>query len=234
MSGEPRITHSMDKAEVYRSRPIMPATPKFDRLPCDPRSYIKASLKKIYLDYFEPRQLIHGWFRLMLKCKGQHDHEVDYRFLVAFGGRLYHPRGMKNKFGVDKGWIGLVWRPEGYELNPEITNRDAAINWVQRKEEAWREKVREIREEEEGEEEKGKGGEGEEGEEESIGGDFQELELPLRPAIGFWLFPIEALGPLPDIAKRIPWRGVPVPGWKSQRKIDLSGYKPQLCLSYLP
>lgn len=222
MSGEPRATDPMDKAEVYRSRPIMPATPKFDRLPCDPRSHIKASLKKIYLDYFEPRKLIHGWFRLMLKCKVQHNHEVDYRFLVAFGGRLYHPSDVKNKVGVDRGWIGRAWRPQGYELNPEITNRDAAINWVQRKDEAWRETVRKIREEEEEEEE------------ESIGGNFQELELPLRPAIGFWLFPIEALGPLPDIAKRIPSRRVPVPGWKSHRKIDLSGYKPQLCLSYLP
>lgn len=205
----------MDKAEVYCSRPIMPAIPKFDRLPYDPRLHIKTSLKNVYLDCLEPRRLVHSWFRLMTRCNVKHDHEVDYRFLVAFGGRLCRLYTIETQFAVDEGWRGRRWRPKGYELNPEITNRDATISWVQRKDETWREPVREIREKEEGEEKKEEEEQEEEGDEELIGGSFQEPELPLRPAIGFWFFPIEALGPLPDITKEIPLWRVPVPGWKS-------------------
>ncbi|RSL49686.1 hypothetical protein CEP54_012300 [Fusarium duplospermum] len=203
--GEPRTTNFMDKIEIFRSRPIMPATPKFERLPCDPRLHIETSLKKVYLDCPEPRRLIHRWFRLLTKCNVEHDHEVDYRFLVAFGGRHCRQWVTKNKFGVDKGWRGRSWRPWVYEYNPEITNRDGALGWVRRKDEVWREAVRAIREEvdEEKKEEA-------EDEEESIQDTFQQLELPLRPAIGFWLFPIEALGPLPDITKKRPWRGAPL------------------------
>jgi hypothetical protein len=123
----------MDKAEVYCSRPIMPAIPKFDCLPYDPRLHIKTSLKNVYLDCPEPRRLVHSWFRLMTRCNVKHDHEVDYRFLVAFGGRLCRLYTIETQFAVDEGWRGRRWRPKGYEINPEITNRDAAISWVQRK-----------------------------------------------------------------------------------------------------
>ncbi|RMJ05158.1 hypothetical protein CDV36_014176 [Fusarium kuroshium] len=222
--GEPRLTDPMDKMEVFRSRPIMPATPKFDRLPCDPRLHIGTSLKKVYLNSADPRKLVRCWFRLMIECNVQHDHEVDYRFLVAFGGRNSHPRAKKNKFGVHKGWRGRTWRPSGYEYNPEITNRHSALSWVRRRDEEWRERVRMIREELEGEREE----EAEE-DEESIQDTFQELELPVRPAVGFWLFPIEALGPLSDTTNGLSHHGNLPGGRKSHWMFDLSGYKPQLC-----
>ncbi|RSL91317.1 hypothetical protein CDV31_015489 [Fusarium ambrosium] len=170
-----------------------------------------------------------GIERMCLECNVQHDHEVDYRFLVAFGGRNSHPQAKKNKFGVHKGWRGRTWRPSGYEYNPEITNRDSALSWVRRRDEEWRERVRMIHEELEEERE-----EEEEEDEEFIQDTFQELELPVRPAVGFWLFPIEALGPLSDTTNGLSYHGNLPGGQKSHWKFDLSDYKPQLCLSYLP
>ncbi|KAI8680640.1 2EXR domain-containing protein [Fusarium sp. Ph1] len=185
----------------------MAAVPKFDRLPGDPRSSIENCLKSVYLDSFDPRKFIYRWFRLLRRHMVQHDHEVEYSFMIAFGGRHY---GCSPRKG---------------ELNPEIANRDAALSWVRRKDEKWRQNLRDSRKKEE---------------EEVIEQLPHELELPIRPAIGFWLFPIEALGPVPTIPPsparipRIPWGEVSVPDRKPDQKIDLSGHKPQLCLSYLP
>ncbi|RSL53980.1 hypothetical protein CEP51_014788 [Fusarium floridanum] len=212
--GKQRPTDPIDKIEVFRARPIMPAAPKFDRLPCDPRLHIETSLKKIRLDYYDPRRLIHYWFSLMTKCNVQHDHEVDYRFLVALGRRCCRPYAQDNEFGSARGW-----RVRLYEHNPEITDQDSALSWVRKQEERRRETLREMREKEEGE-----------ASEQPLEG----LELPHQPAIGFWLFPIEALGPLPDVTRPFPWNMAPISNRGSHRKVDLSGYKPQLCLSYLP
>ncbi|RSL92033.1 hypothetical protein CEP52_014036 [Fusarium oligoseptatum] len=178
----------LDKVEVFGSRPVMPATPKFDRLPCDPRLHIETSLKKIYLDYSDPRRFIHRWFRLMTKCNVQHDHEVDYRFLVALGERRCRPYAKKNKYGIHRGW-----RVRVYDHNQAITDQDSALSWVREQDGVRRENLREMREKEEGE---------------VVEQLLQGPELPLQPAIGFWLFPIEALGPLPDVTRPLPWNTV--------------------------
>ncbi|KAF4469366.1 hypothetical protein FALBO_3733 [Fusarium albosuccineum] len=54
--------------------------------------------------------------------------------------------------------------------------------------------------------------------------------LPLQ-AVGFWLFPLESLGPVPhpddDPSEYPPWLGV-------RHDVDMSKYNPELCLQYLP
>ncbi|KAM0424962.1 hypothetical protein ACHAPT_009763 [Fusarium lateritium] len=211
--GEPGTSDLMDKLEVYFSRPIMASIPKFDRLSCDPRSSIEPSLKRVYLDCPDPRLVIRRWFKLLGECNVQHSHEVDYRFLVSFGGRNQLRYIEQADAAVDP---GLCRRRDA---NPDITNRGDAVRWVRKEDDIWRELVHEMREEEE---------------RESATEVFQEVELPLQPAIGFWLFPIEALGPLPDITGELNRRQSLVPRLSPHRKVDLSGFQPELCLSYLP
>ncbi|KAI1316786.1 hypothetical protein F5Y16DRAFT_420157 [Xylariaceae sp. FL0255] len=57
-----------------------------------------------------------------------------------------------------------------------------------------------------------------------------ELERAPRPAIGFWLFPMEALGPVPSsqLSDDSQVR------WESKRIIDMGRHWPELCLTHLP
>ncbi|RSM12117.1 hypothetical protein CEP52_002631 [Fusarium oligoseptatum] len=69
----------------------------------------------------------------------------------------------------------------------------------------------------------------------------QELDQAPQPAIGFWLFPIEFLGPIPPVGPdpAVPYRGPWVydkmdsSGRRSgrfRRNVDLSEYTPELCI----
>ncbi|KAF4464155.1 hypothetical protein FALBO_9014 [Fusarium albosuccineum] len=145
-----------------------------------------------------------------------YDHEVGYRFLVAYGGRrMRHGRRQGVDFSVDPGWSLHV-------TTPEIHDRDDAIGWVRQQDEKWRDTLQEMNEEILEMENEG-----------SYVEPYQNIERPLEPAVGFWLFPIEALGPLPSMSHDHHYHrdgGL----WKSHRKIDLSKFEPELCLSYLP
>ncbi|KAK4696812.1 hypothetical protein P7C71_g1171, partial [Lecanoromycetidae sp. Uapishka_2] len=58
----------------------------------------------------------------------------------------------------------------------------------------------------------------------------EDLEKAVRPAFGFWLFPLEALGPLRE-------EGVPKnKGFRSRGKVilDMTDYWPELALTSLP
>lgn len=78
----------------------------------------------------------------------------------------------------------------------------------------------------------------------SIDETCQDVDQIPQPVMGFWLFPMECLGPLPPIgdplvAYRGPWvyDGVNAGGQRVRRyqaRADLSKYLPELCLSYLP
>ncbi|RMJ18243.1 hypothetical protein CDV36_002073 [Fusarium kuroshium] len=69
----------------------------------------------------------------------------------------------------------------------------------------------------------------------------QELDQAPQPAIGFWLFPIEFLGPIPPVGPdpAVPYRGPWVydkmdsSGRRSGRfrqNVDVSEYAPELCI----
>ncbi|KAJ4269806.1 hypothetical protein NW762_001475 [Fusarium torreyae] len=53
-----------------------------------------------------------------------------------------------------------------------------------------------------------------------------EFNLSPRPAIGFWLFRLESLGPLPDVDEANEREDFP-----KSRVLDMSQHKPELCLS---
>ncbi|KAI0530395.1 hypothetical protein GGR58DRAFT_508475 [Xylaria digitata] len=59
----------------------------------------------------------------------------------------------------------------------------------------------------------------------------EELEKASKPAIGFWLFPIEAIGPVPGseaLAENSEF------AWEAKRIVDMRKYWPQLCLACIP
>ncbi|RWA11788.1 hypothetical protein EKO27_g3305 [Xylaria grammica] len=59
----------------------------------------------------------------------------------------------------------------------------------------------------------------------------EELENSPRPAIGFWLFPIEAIGPVPGseaLANDSEF------AWVAKRIVDMRKHRPQLCLARMP
>lgn len=201
----------------------MPATPRFERLLRDPRSYIEASLKKVHLGRVDPRRIVHGWLRLMAKFNEEQNHEIDYRFMVAFEGRNHPNYNHPVNASLDQGWKGrgTSWVTRAWEWAPntEMTNRCDALRWISDNDAKWREPLPDslstVRK----------------GAAKKVS---EEVELHPQPVIGFWLFPIHALGPLPDLSSdHLNHWGRPIV-WRYHQKIDLSGVKPELCLSYLP
>lgn len=86
---------------------------------------------------------------------------------------------------------------------PVINNRDTAMEWV---EEA--DKILLARK----------------------GNVSRDLQQGSQTAFGFWLFPIECLEPDLDIDRH---PSHPERYWKSQRVVDLSSFKPELCLFHI-
>ncbi|KAJ8132951.1 hypothetical protein O1611_g667 [Lasiodiplodia mahajangana] len=58
----------------------------------------------------------------------------------------------------------------------------------------------------------------------------EELEKAPRPAMGFWLFPIEAIGELPG-PKALAENGESV--WEAKRVVDMRKYRPELWLAHM-
>ncbi|KAI8718215.1 2EXR domain-containing protein [Fusarium sp. LHS14.1] len=99
--------------------------------------------------------------------------------------------------------------------SPRICSRNDAEKWVQDEDKEWkgilkwkRERYKELAREETPE----------------------ELAVALRPAIGFWLFPLESIGALPGIDKC----QLSEPHGFYRSFFDMSKYSPELCLSQLP
>lgn len=86
---------------------------------------------------------------------------------------------------------------------PVINNRDTALEWVEETD-----KMLVARK----------------------GNDFRDLHQESRTAFGFWLFPIECLEPNLDIDRH---PSHPERYWQSERVVDLSSLKPELCLFHI-
>lgn len=96
-----------------------------------------------------------------------------------------------------------------------ICNRGDANNWVQEEDKKWKEILKEKRKRYK-----------ERAREETPA----ELAKAPRPAMGFWMFPLESIGALPGIDKC----RLLEPRGRSRGFLDMSKYSPQLCLSQLP
>lgn len=181
-----------------RSFPIMTTTSAFNRLPRDPR-YIAEDLRHIHLGV-DPRHMVRHWYNILDKW-GAAPSKIDYRVLLAFS-------------------------PPGQNF---VSDYKSAEAWLQNEEDEWTGKWR-------------------------LGDKFQsgswalryweltdrfstcqvgalhekyrdeDLEKAVKPAFGFWLFPIEALGPITEEELGREW---PV-------LCKMTEYWPELALSFLP
>ncbi|KAI0855123.1 hypothetical protein F4860DRAFT_497356 [Xylaria cubensis] len=103
----------------------------------------------------------------------------------------------------------------------KISGRDSATEWLQDEDESW-----------------------EQGQQRHAAGIVRrggtvpvespgELEHVPRPAIGFWLFPIEAIGPHPGPESLIDPEHFGF-GWEPKRVVDMREHWPELCLTSMP
>ncbi|KAI0456405.1 hypothetical protein F5B21DRAFT_467638 [Xylaria acuta] len=132
--------------------------------------------------------------------------------------QIHHPhRNPEYRFLVANGWgSGRMARKA-----KKISDRHSAAEWLQKEEERWVG--------------------GQERHAASIlrrGGKLpvespEELECAPRPAIGFWLFPIEALGPIPGPESLLNPEDHSFP-WESKRVVDMRQHWPELCLASMP
>ncbi|KAI0465978.1 hypothetical protein F4859DRAFT_338807 [Xylaria cf. heliscus] len=132
--------------------------------------------------------------------------------------QISHAHGnIEYRFLVANGWgSGRIARSA-----IKISDRDSAAEWLRQEEERWIV--------------------GQERHATSIlrrGGKLpvespEELEHVPRPAIGFWLFPIEALGPMPDQLALLNLDEHRAP-WESKRVVDMRQHWPELCLASMP
>lgn len=115
--GERRGVPSILKSEMYRSRPMMAPIVRFNRLTNDPRP-IEDNLNDVYFNSCDPQTPIHRWLSLLKEWGVSYGHNVDYRFMVAYGGRSVDGRGDGDYFGFT---YGCEWR------RPKITARGDAV-----------------------------------------------------------------------------------------------------------
>ena len=186
-----------------RSLPIMAMAPTFERLHRDPRP-IAQDLRKVFVGTFDPRRMLQLWLRLLKKWDVSPT-QIQYRFLLTF--------------------IPTLERHQ-------IRDRGSAVRWLQREDNQWRG----IQDDDEYDEKADKpfvnvfkdlsfpiGAESEKYKDE-------DLERAVKPAFGFWLFPVDALGPLQE-------KGVPEhQGFRSvpKRMLDMTEHWPELALLNVP
>ncbi|RMJ18272.1 hypothetical protein CDV36_002046 [Fusarium kuroshium] len=116
-----------------------------------------------------------------------------------------------------------------------ISNRDDAVRYIQEEKKQWKERLRRPRNKICQPEWLST----------AIDETCQDVNRIPQPVMGFWLFPIECLGPLPPLSEdpEIHYEGtwihdrVTTKGHRPGRyltKVNMSDYWPELCLSYLP
>ena len=200
---------------LNRSFPIMAMAPTFERLHRDPRP-IAQDLRQVFAGTFDPRHMLHLW-RQLLKKWGVSPPQIEYRFYLAF-------------------------RPISQE--DQIYDRWSAERWLQKEDDAWRNPS-----------EGGSAESSQDQDQEMVDKPFssfssfferknikwpvgassekfqnEDLEKAVKPAIGFWLFPVDALGALPEEGLSEDEGFQPRPKWI----LDMTEHWPELALLSLP
>lgn len=140
-----------------------------------------------------------------------HWHRLLDEFGVQYGHKVDYRFVITHKRYTDasKGHLKRVHRSR-------IPSREEAFKFVQQEEERWHDGLRRKQA-------RGYG-------KRALAETDEELERVPQLAVGFWSFPIEAVGPLPDPSGN----NASVPGfWKCHRIVDLTNYHPELCLTRL-
>jgi hypothetical protein len=133
---------------------------------------------------------------------------------LAKWNKLLDIHDVKHNHKVDcrLGLSGRSFDRGSREGAPDGSDRTAATQWIRDDEKRFESKLQELVQE-------NKDGD------HSIPGK-QDLERVPPQAIGFWLFPLESLGRVPD-SEWVRWE------WKRHRFIDMSKHMPELCLSIM-
>jgi hypothetical protein len=187
----------------HGSRPIMAAVPAFERI-VDPRR-IDDDLKRVFVGLRDPNAMVFLWHNLLERWQICLD-QLEYRLIVTH---------------KDSG--------------PSITNRDRAIKWITEaygRQEALERQVQEQRRQREEQADANREAQGlpprrRALEDEGVRVPPQELEEDFRPAIGFWEFLVDVLGPTPTARQS---------SFRVRRRffLDMSCYRPELCLARIP
>ncbi|PYH93331.1 hypothetical protein BO71DRAFT_399805 [Aspergillus ellipticus CBS 707.79] len=190
-----------------RSFPIFStSTTAFDRLPQDPRA-ISDDLKRVFVGMFDPRSMFDLWGRLLRRWAVSPSHHVSYRFLLAFmpDGNLDMAR---DRASAER-WLqteDCIWKGEPFPKEP-ITALGRSLRQQKPKRPAGANHPK-YRDE--------------------------DLENAVKPAFGFWLFPLEALGAVsPADGDDDPRAGLIQPeGYQLEhnRLLDVTGHWPELAL----
>ena len=188
---------SYSKDTIFnRSLPIMAASPAFDRLHHDPRP-IAPDLRRIWIKTFHPQSALRQWRELLEKLRISPT-QTQHRLYLAFAPT---------------------------RDDDQIHGRDSAARWLQKEDDVWtgadQTKTRSGKDQKESsfarflDEKKYKMPIGAQSEEYKD----EDLEKAVKPAFGFWLFPVNAVdAPLGD----------------NNWSMDLSNHLPELALSSLP
>ncbi|PYI09231.1 hypothetical protein BO78DRAFT_363397 [Aspergillus sclerotiicarbonarius CBS 121057] len=189
-----------------RSFPIMAMSSTFDRLPRDPRE-ISDDLKHVLVGTSDPRVTVGRWGRLLRRWSVFPSPHVTYRLLLAFtptGDDKVHNRESAER------WLwkeDRIWKGEPYEEEGKPTT--SLGEFIRKNKSRWpvgakHEKYRN-----------------------------EDLENAVKPAFGFWLFPLEALGipPLPADGDTVEWLVQPDDYQiKAKQILDLTDHWPELAL----
>jgi hypothetical protein len=193
------------KTILNRSLPIMPLTPTFDRMPRDPRS-VAEDLENVFLGTWDQRAPIPLWYRL-LQTWSVSAPDIRYRFLLGFQPNerdqiLDCESAEKFLLKEDDVWNGVERRSDsGNEVVVKLKKTSKKTG----KEVRW-----------------------------PVGAEHkkyrnEDLTKAVRPAVGFWLFPVDALGPLKEegVSQKEGFKHI------TKRLKDMTEYWPELALASL-
>ncbi len=192
-----------------RSLPILGVAPTFERLHRDPRP-ISGDLRHVYVGFVDQRQVLRVWQQL-LDTFGVVPSQIEYRYCLFFSSgveeqRVYdHLSAERYLQWEDELWTGVLAEKALEKKSKGGENQRNFFSWAFSR--LWK------------------------GEKETIpvsmiGGRSEkymneDLTKAVRPAIGFWLFPVE-------IVEFEQFRQ------GSQDLFDMSSHCPELALSSLP
>jgi hypothetical protein len=191
-----------------RSLPILGAAPTFERLHCDPRP-ISEDLRHVFVDFLDQRLVLQLWQQLLKKFSVVPT-RITYRYCLFFspagkGQRVYdHLSAERWLQWEDDLWTGAL-AEKALEKSQGGENQGSFFSWAFGG--IWKKKKKTIPVS-------------------LIGGRSEkykneDLTKAARPAIGFWLFPVEVLDF--EEAREGP-----------HHLFNMSGHWPELALSSLP
>ena len=182
-----------------RSMPIMARNSSFQRLEQDPRG-IAEDLKKVHVGMSDPRTMYSQWLEFLKKWYGPSQaSQTRYQFLLSFDPIIGEGEGILDRVTAE----GFLHREEDRWTNEK--GSESSTWFTGRDDIKW-----------------------------PIGAtqgeyDAQDKASFVKPAFGFWLFPMEAMGPLQE-------EGVPEnEGFRQRGKaiLDLTKHWPELALLHV-